>query len=267
MDFKLNHDYHIHSKLSLCSGDEEQTAENISAYAQRNGFEEICITDHFWDSAVPGASDWYSTQNFEHISKLLPLPQSENTHFYFGCETELDKNMTLGISEKAMDKFDFIIIPTTHLHMMGFTIDPSDTSLPRRAEKYIERLDGVLEMDLPFEKIGIAHLACVLLATNTPREHIDLLNLIDDTTFRQLFSKAAKVGVGIELNIPVTRYSQSELEEVLRPFKIAKACGCKFYMGSDAHHPDGLDKAMNRFSVLAKKLELDDSQRFKPFGK
>ena len=76
MKYSIDHDYHIHSYLSSCSQDPEQTTENILLYAKRNNLTSICITDHFWDSAVPGASRWYAEQDFEHISdKKVKAPQ------------------------------------------------------------------------------------------------------------------------------------------------------------------------------------------------
>lgn len=88
MKYIIDNDLHIHSKLSLCSGDPEQTTENILKYAEENGLKKICLTDHFWDENVPGASDWYKKQDFKHITEALPLPESESVEFLFGCETE-----------------------------------------------------------------------------------------------------------------------------------------------------------------------------------
>ena len=47
--FSIDHDYHIHTHLSTCSGDPEQTVENITRFARQNGMHTICITDHLWD--------------------------------------------------------------------------------------------------------------------------------------------------------------------------------------------------------------------------
>ena len=52
MRFKFDSDLHIHSKISLCSGDERQTGERILQYAKDNGLKTVCITDHFWDENV-----------------------------------------------------------------------------------------------------------------------------------------------------------------------------------------------------------------------
>ena len=95
MKYIIDNDMHIHSKLSLCSNDPEQTCENILSRAKENGLKTICITDHFWDESVDGASNWYKKQNCQHIAEAKPLPQTEGIRFLFGCETELNANLTI----------------------------------------------------------------------------------------------------------------------------------------------------------------------------
>ena len=220
--------------LSKCSNDPGQSAEAIRAYAEKNGFTDICVTDHFWDAAVPGASGWYGSQNFEHISKLLPLPRSEKVKFHFGCETEMDKYCTVAVSDKMLDKFDFIIVPVNHLHMKNFTIDEKDLSPERRADTLVTHLRSLLEKDLPFHKVGIAHLSASCVAgtcDESIRQHLDILDMIEDSTFREIFENAAKKGVGIELNISEEvfgKYTQEEIDRRFRIYRIAKQCGCKF---------------------------------------
>ena len=68
MRFIYDNDLHIHSKISSCSKDSEQSNERILRYAKENGLKTICLTDHFWDDAVDGASNWYKPQNYEHIA-------------------------------------------------------------------------------------------------------------------------------------------------------------------------------------------------------
>ena len=172
----VDNDLHIHSQLSRCSRDPEQTAEAILQYAKENGLKTICLTDHFWDAAVEGASDWYAHQNYAHITKALPLPQAEGVRFLFGCETDMDKHLTVGISPEKLELFDFVIISTTHLHMKSLTSFPEEIETPAaRAKLWIKRLDGLLSKDLPFHKIGIAHLACTLIAPT--REEYDYTSL------------------------------------------------------------------------------------------
>ena len=262
MKFVYDNDLHIHSKLSSCSNDPEQSNERILRYAEENGLKTICLTNHFWDDAVEGASNWYKPQNYEHIAAAMPLPQSANTRFLFGCETDLDRFLSLGISKEKFDKFDFVIIPTTHFHMKGFTLSPEEAAdAQSRAKAWVKRLDAVLEMDLPFHKIGIAHLTCGLIAP-TKEEFIEVLKLIQTEEMERLFSKAARLGVGIELNSCDMNFSDEDADIVLKPYRIAKQCGCKFYCGSDAHHPHEFDNTKTIFERAIDLLELTEEDKF-----
>lgn len=265
MKYIVDHDYHIHSHLSLCSKDPGQTNERILDYAEKYGLKKLCVTDHFWDETVDGASDWYKEQDLAHISKDLPLPKRDGIDYRFGCETDLNMNNVLGISRPVIDKMDFVIIPTTHLHMGDFTIK-GGASAEERAAAYIEKLDAVLSMDLPFRKIGIAHLACGLIMRGKFEKVLELLREDD---LKRVFCRAAKLGVGIEINssdFDFAKDTEEQTEQVLRVFGIARDEGCKFYLGSDAHHPNELDNAIPIFEEAIERLELTEDQKFKPFG-
>ncbi len=262
MKYIIDNDLHIHSKISSCSNDPEQTSERILRYAEENGLRTICLTDHFWDDSVEGASNWYRPQNYEHIAAAKPLPQTDNVQFLFGCETELNKNLTLGISKENIDLFDFVIIPTTHFHMKDYTLSKEEAAdAQSRANAWVKRLDAVLRMDLPFHKIGIAHLTCGLIAP-TREEYIEVLKLIPEEEMERLFNKAAQLGVGIEISSGIMNFADVEADVVLRPYRIAKQCGCKFYCGSDAHHPDELDRAKAKFERIIDLLELTEEDKF-----
>ena len=270
MNFTIDHDYHIHTYLSSCSRDPEQTAARLLQYAQGNGFTSLCVTDHFWDSTVPGASKWYEPQNLDHIRELLPLPTADGIDFMFGVETDMDKNFVIGISPTTVEQMDFIIVPTTHLHMKGFTLDEAigggddEENVKRRAELYVKRFDALLNADLPFEKVGVAHLTCGLICREPAgsKSHLKVLGLVDDATFREFFDRSAQCGLGIELNFNPFAFEGEDLEAMLRPYRIAQSCGCKFYFGSDAHHPKDLDGAMKRFTRIAELLDLQEEQKF-----
>lgn len=262
MRYIIDNDLHIHSNISSCSNDEGQTPERILQYAKESGLKTICITDHFWDDTVEGASGWYEPQNFAHISQAKPLPQADGIRFLFGCETELNKDLTLGISRERYDEFDFVIIPTTHLHMRWFTLTEEEGSTCEgRAKVWVKRFDAVLNMDLPFYKTGIAHLTCGLIAP-TKEEYIETLKLLPEDEMERLFEKAADLGVGIEINLGALNYTDEEIEVILRPYRIAKKCGCKFYLGSDAHSTEALNKAMEKFEKAITLLDLTEEDKF-----
>ena len=58
------------------------------------------------------------------------------------------------------------------------------------------------------------------------------------------------------------RFQDEEEEIVLRMFRVAKAMGCKFYCGSDAHTPGYLKFAVSVFEHALPKLELSENDRF-----
>ena len=264
MSFKFDHDYHIHSKVSLCSSDEGQTNERILQYAKDNGLAEIVLTDHFWDVKIPKASPWYKKQGIEHVKEALPLPEDNDVRFLFGAETEFNRFCEVAMAEETFNEFAFVIIPTTHLHMRGLTITEADYDAEddTRSRLWVSRMDALLSQNLPFRKIGIAHLACPLFDKRSRDHYLRALDNISTDEMERVFAKAAKLGVGIELNAGDLDFKDGEGDRVLRMFRIAKAQGCKFYCGSDAHHPAELDRARSVFERALPMLDLSENDRF-----
>lgn len=145
--------------------------------------------------------------------------------------------------------------------MTGFTVTEDCTSPEQRAKLWIDKLNALFDMDLPFHKIGIAHLTCGLMAKERA-DFLKLVELIDETEMEKVFARAQEKGVGIELNADDMSFKDEEKDIVLRPYKIAKKMGCKFYMGSDAHHPDALDNAKEIFERAIDLLELTEEDKF-----
>ena len=264
MRYVTDNDLHIHSYLSPCSGDERQTPEFFLEYARKNDFKTICITDHFWDSKVPGASTFLAQLDINLLKKALPLPKAEGIRFLFGAETELDKFGNLAIAKETCDEFDFVVIPINHFHMEGFTLPAEDfNNVEKVAEHWLERFNYVLDRDLPFHKIGFAHLSCELMVTSYRRGHIDVVNAIPDDKMFAVFKRAAEKGAGIELNFETFfEYSDEELVELMRMYKIAKSAGCKFYFGSDGHHPEDMERSKEKFEKVVDLLDLTEDDKF-----
>ena len=262
MRYIFDNDLHIHSYISLCSKDEAQTPEAILEYAKENRLKTVALTDHFWDASVSGASGFYQIQNFEWISRSKPLPQCEGIDFLFGCEADMDKDLRLGIPKERFDDFDFVVMALTHLHMVGFAISSEDAATAEgRARVWIERFEHFLSLDLPFHKIGLAHLATHLIAKGREM-YLRILDFLPEEKLYELFGKCAQLGIGIELNSADMSFADEEADKVLKMFRIAKKCGCKFYMGSDAHHPDRLKAVKPIFERAIDLLELTEDDKY-----
>ena len=255
----IDHDLHIHSRLSPCSGEKgkTQTPENILKYALENSLRTICVTDHFWDETIEPRG--YANLDYALISQNLPLPQNERVRFLFGCETEMDKNNVIGIAPEHYGRFDFIIIPTVHLHLKGITCVGTE-SAEERAALWCSRLDCALEQPgMPYHKVGIAHLTDTGIMGG---RYLEVLQMISDEQFSRLFRKAADRGVGIELNFDWRTLDEEQLKIHLRPYAIAKEEGCKFYLGSDAHSVPRFEGMRDNFRIIVDALGLDDSHKF-----
>lgn len=268
MRFVIDHDYHLHSNLSPCALDPLQTPENMLRWAEDNGLKTICLTDHFWDETIKPLNGYlsgtYRNNGYAQNSAALPLPQSEKTAFYFGCEGEMDFAFRIGISPKRMKDMAFVIIPTTHMHMRRMTV-PEEVTLEQRAVLFTHRLNALLDSPiLPEGRTGIAHLVCSLIAPGNWEDHLRVMEMIPDSVLYDQFCRAKKRNFGVELNIEMKKYTPEGLQTVLRPFFIAKDCGCKFYLGSDAHTHGELSRAMENFDLMVRALDLGEDQKYHP---
>ena len=173
----------------------------------------------------------------------------------------MDSNYRIGIPHARWKDFDFIIVSTTHFHhMAGDEWENCDER--KLAELWVKRFESIFKADLPFEKVGIAHLACSLINMESREGYLRVLDLISDEDMQRLFRKAAKLGVGIELNYGDISCTEEETSRVFRMFHIAKGCGCKFYLGSDAHERWGFENVDTAFEKAIEILNLQEKDKF-----
>ena len=267
MKFQVNHDLHCHSTLSSCCGDPKQTIQAIYDRAVCQGLETQCITDHLWDNAVPEPSNWYAPQDIEHVKKgkvelmAILADRADGPRMVFGCETEYCGGGKLGLSREGFEEFDFVIIPPNHFHMVNFTRDEAINTEEAIAELFLQRLEELTQMDLPWEKIGIAHLNCSLVFREG--DPLKVYSIMDEVRLKKVFGFLAARGAGIEINTSCfgAKWREHE-EEHLRLFKIARDCGCKFYIGSDAHSIKGMEGMMEVARDVVDQLGLTEEQRY-----
>ena len=136
MRFPIDHDMHCHTHLSLCSNDPQQSVASILSFAKAHGYTLQCITDHLWDSLVPGASGFYRPQDIEHVRQSLPLPKDDRVRMVFGCETEY-----CGGDRLALDPRSYEIRSFTE----AFDVPVVDEDMFEDAEVPFDGLDDDLD--------------------------------------------------------------------------------------------------------------------------
>lgn len=237
---KVNHDIHVHTRLSSCCHDECMTAQAILDHAVSHNYDTICITDHCWDAAAPGASGWYAPQTIKHVFSAGPLPKADGVRVCMGVETEYCGGTKLGLSRAAFDRFDFVVIPPNHFHMENF-VRPAEITTPEAiAELFLTRLEQLQQLDLPWRKIGIAHFSCGLL--NRSGTVTEVFRHMPEERLDKIFRVFAERGTGIELSAcSFPNEAPEDFAEIMRPYHIAREAGCKFYFSSDAHAVENLE--------------------------
>ncbi len=261
MRYIADHDFHIHSTYSPCCSDPLQTPENILKYAKENGFRKIALTNHFWDEDVKSVDIWHPDERFSYISQARPLPQAEGIDFLFGCEADMDYEFRVGISEQRYKEFDFIVVPTTHLQVIGYTVKEELKTPEASADIWLKRLNSLVDdNNLPWYKVGIAHLTTGhIYEYGSPAE---VIRLISDEELYNVFNKCAEKGVGIELNMKTLNLHPEDRNILLRPYQIAKDCACKFYLGSDSHNHNALKDTKANFEDIITRLDLQETDKF-----
>ncbi len=264
---KIKQDMHIHTHLSSCSRDPEQNPKAIIEWAAQNGLDTICFTDHFWDETIPGASDWYKPQDLQHIEAIreqIPL-STLGVKVLVGCETEFIGGKTVGISRAVADKMDFINLPFDHFHMKDFVCPHTIKTVEQVAELWLIRFDEVLELDLPWHKIALAHCNDILGFKPQMKAIFEILLNDNKRELQRLFIRCATQGTKIEINTSVCSSPvwQDLFSYHKAFFSIAKDSGCLFTFGSDAHHPKALNNILPASSV-AKRLGLEKHHIYQP---
>lgn len=102
----------------------------------------------------------------------------------------------------------------------------------------------------------------LIIAADSREELLETISALKNEDLEGVFKKAAAKGAGIELNSNDMNYKPDEKQIILKPYLAAKRMGCKFYFGSDAHHPAELDMAKNIFERAIDDLQLEQSDGF-----
>lgn len=258
MRYAADHDFHIHSTVSRCCKDPLQTPERILQYAKENNYRKICLTNHFWDEKVKSEAEWIEEHGYRYLTSVFPLPEAEGIDFLFGAEIDMDYNGILGISPDTLSELDFVTVATTHMHLAGNTVREKISSPEEAAVIWLSKIKNLLSMPLPFHKMGIAHMTTGHIMKERTAEVIKLLKTED---LYEVFSDCAEKGLGIELNTKTIFNSDEEKEILMRPYFIAKDCGCKFYLGSDSHKTEALAHAKDNFERIITILDLKEEDK------
>ena len=116
------HDIHIHTSLSACARPDSSLAEYLPQI-QARGLSIAGFSNHLWDSAVPGASNWYRPHDIDHLLKLkgeLDSVSLPGVKMLFGCEVEYIGGGVISLHPDNASLFDYVLAAPNHFHMKDF---------------------------------------------------------------------------------------------------------------------------------------------------
>ena len=91
---RINHDFHIHTNLSLCAA-ETVTAEHYINKAKELGLNKIGFANHMWDENIqPFLNRSYKIQTVPYNLELrdeLKTLDKKGIKVYFGAEAEFEE--------------------------------------------------------------------------------------------------------------------------------------------------------------------------------
>ncbi len=262
---EIKHDFHFHT---FYSNDADKTAniENYVKIAKEIGYKKLGVTEHFWDDKIEGAFDFYKPLTYAHVSQVkadIERFNSDEVKLYFGAEVEYNPAIKApAITEETAEKFDFIIVPHSHVHE---TCPAMYTETPARHLEYLlEVYDNIIESSVGKYILSMAH---PFELVRCPYSNNILIDMVSDDTFKRMFEKTAKKDIAVEINAGAIYWGKTDADveksSRIRMFRLAKEAGCKFTFGSDAHFwLDIKRKEQNEFLASLVGLSEDDIAPF-----
>ncbi len=232
-------DLHLHTNLSFCAP-AETLPDDYLPYCDEENVRVLGISNHLYKSDMLEAEGMPERRGADYAKRILPrldaLRQQTDIKILFGCEVEIFAGQEPTLSREETKQFDYMLIAASHICNVIDEYKDFDLSTPDKLrELLIDRFRYACLLDYPVPT-AICH---PLYPICSPWEQ-EVVDGISDSTLADCFSLAAAHNVAIEIHACLYRKGTALDEEglsssYLRLLSAAKACGCRFYFGSDAH--------------------------------
>ena len=236
-------DLHVHTNRSLCAPRTTEPATYLP-YCKEEGIRLIGISDHVYPTEMIHEFGYTEETRMSRLLSLRPAikaaAEASEVKFLFGCE--IDYFPCVGapyISPEESLNFDYILFASSHILNYPYMYTEYDLGSPDVLRRLtIDRFVAACALDYPVP-MGICH---PLYPICSPHQ-AEIIDGISDGCLKELFSMAAEKRISIEIHACLYRKDTPLNEEglsdrYLRILSAAKACGCKFHFGSDAHEPN-----------------------------
>lgn len=234
-------DLHIHTNYSHCAP-RETVAESYLPYLEKEDVRVLGFSNHLYypDSVSEEERAEGENPGVRRVLKikeeLEALRQKTDCRILLGCEVETVYGREPSLPRELAGQFDYILLAASHILNLPGYYRNYDLSTPERLrDLVIERFRYACQYDYP-APTGICH---PLYPICSPIEQ-EIVDGISDSILADCFTLAAKKNISIEIHACLYRNGTALDEERLSPtylrvLSAAKACGCHFHFGTDAH--------------------------------
>lgn len=253
-------DLHLHTNLSNCAP-RDTVPETYLPFLEQEDVNTVGFSNHLYypDSFVfseeeRAASDVPGVRRVLKLrDDLAELSGKTDRRFLLGCEVEVAHGREPSLPKELAENFDYILIAASHILNIRQYYRDYDLSTPEKLrDLMIERFEYACNIGYSVPT-GICH---PLYPICSPDEQ-EIVDGISDSRLADCFTLAAKNDISIEIHACLYRNGTRLDEERLSPSYIrllsaAKACGCHFHFGSDAHSAAAF---VNTHSLLRRAAE------------
>lgn len=252
-----NADLHLHTNLSFCAPRETQITDYL-ALCESEELTAIGISNHIYMPYVLEKHGFPEKRGYEYAlraaEEIRALNKTSKVKIYLGAEIETYRGFEPSLIPSEAGAFDYVLLAASHIMNTNGIYAPDDVSSPDKIRDImLERYFYACSLDYP-----VPTAICHPLYPIVSGCEEEIVNGISDSTLADCFSLAAKKNIGIEIHACLYRSGTTLNEEGLSPTYLrvlaaAKACGCKFHFGCDAHRTgtfEGKHRLLRRAAEL-----------------
>ena len=234
---KVDIDTHLHTPLSKCCFDQQETIENVASLLAGRGYRLLAVTDHVWGHPTVAPNEWYARHPEQGTLEQADYIHTHASEFPLtvlaSCEADMKAPGIYGITDAMREKLDVIMLSTDHFQLRDFVEQPSEVTP-----------DNLAKLMMKFFRAAVKESGAQIfshpLFTSSYGEYYDrTMDCIGDAELLDALGEAAAKGIALEINAMLLYGCVSKdtfkWETLLRVFSLAKQAGCKFTFGSDAH--------------------------------
>lgn len=241
-DIIWNADLHVHTNKSHCSKS-YVVPETYIPYCAQEDIKVLGISNHLYygrndkGEIVPTREN--TAWNLEARDDINAISDTMGVRVLLGCEVETVYGLEPSLPREDASKYDYILLAASHVANIPGLYEGVDYSTKEKlSDLTVERFRYACELDFGVPA-GICH---PLYPIGSPWEQ-EIVDGFSDSLLEDLFSLARRKNKSIEIHACLFRPGTARDETGLSPSYIrllsaAKACGCRFHFGADAHVPD-----------------------------